>query len=316
MTAPPIFLLGVSRSGTTLLRVMLDRNTQLAVPDESFFIPTLAERHPRAVDREAFLDDLRRLPSLRDWGVPLDAVAARLRPGITIGPAIAAVYETYAAEHGKARWGDKTPMYMRYLDVIARLFPRATYIHLIRDGRDVAMSFLQMPEGISQRSWALPRTVSDVACMWRAEVTAARRLGGEVGAAHYLEVRYEELVSDPATELERICAHVGLSFELGMLETTGTPSAARPHQRRLLQAPTPGVRDWRREMSAERVDDFEVIAGDLLSELGYERAGTRRAPATVHARRAAYAARVASWRAAGHVLRRSPQWRRRHPLLQ
>ena len=69
-------MLGVRRSGTTLLRVMLDRNAELAVPDESYFVPQLARRHRGAVDVDAFLDDLRRLPTLVEW----EALARRRCP--------------------------------------------------------------------------------------------------------------------------------------------------------------------------------------------------------------------------------------------
>ena len=86
---PPVIVLGVRRSGTTLLRVMLDRNPELAVPDESYFVPQLARRHRGVVDPDAFLDDLRRLPTLAEWGLEPDAVAARLRPGMPAGEAIA-----------------------------------------------------------------------------------------------------------------------------------------------------------------------------------------------------------------------------------
>jgi len=87
---PPLIVLGVRRSGTTLLRVMLDRNRALAVPDESYFVPQLARRHRGSVDPAAFLDDLRRLPTLVEWGLSVDAVAPRLRPGMTTGTAICA----------------------------------------------------------------------------------------------------------------------------------------------------------------------------------------------------------------------------------
>src|SRR5919197_2678162 len=114
---------------------MLDRHTQLAVPDESYFVPQLARRHRGAIDPQGFVEDLRRLPTLRDWGVKPDDVAPRLREGMSAGDAIGAVYETYAASRGKERWGDKTPMYMEHVGLLARLWPEARFVHLIRDGR-------------------------------------------------------------------------------------------------------------------------------------------------------------------------------------
>ncbi len=68
----PLILLGVSRSGTTLLRVILDRSRGIAIPDESFFVPLLARRHGRTIDAERFLDDVARIPTIRDWGVSVE----------------------------------------------------------------------------------------------------------------------------------------------------------------------------------------------------------------------------------------------------
>jgi hypothetical protein len=311
---PPLFVLGVRRSGTTLLRVMLDRHSKLAIPDESYFVPQLAHRHRTPVDAEAFVDDLRRLPTLRDWELSVDDARARLRPGMTIGEAIGAVFETYAADRGKTRWGDKTPMYMEHLDLLERLFPGARYVHLIRDGRDAALSFLAMPEGIVTRTWAHPRSAADFACQWRREVAAARRLGGRVGAQRYLEIRYEQLVTEPETELTRIGAFGDLPFELGMLEYADRVDvSAKPHQQSLRKPPTPGLRDWRSAMAPADVAAFEAVAGDLLRELGYEAAS---GPAlSGRSRSAWYSARTRAWLAASHALRRSPLWRRQHPPL-
>ena len=296
---------------------MLDRHSELAVPDESYFIPQLADLHRGTIDADVFADDLRRIGTLRDWGVPVDEVRARLSPGMSVGAAIGTVYEVYATRQGKARWGDKTPMYMQHLGLLERLFPDAAYAHLIRDGRDAALSFLAMPEGIVTRTWAHPRTVADFACQWRSEVRAARALGRRVGPARYLEVRYEGLVEDTRHELGRICERAGLAFEPAMLDYAGQVDVtAKPHQQSLRRPPTPGLRDWRQEMTAGDVARFEEVAGDLLAELGYELAGPRReAGLSARARRASYAARTGAWRTASYALRRSPLWRRRHPPL-
>jgi hypothetical protein len=314
VTAPPLLVLGVRRSGTTLLRVMLDRHSELAVPDESYFVPQLADRHRGRIDPDAFADDLRRLPTLREWDVPVDAVRARLRPGMRTGEAIAAVYEAYAERRGKRRWGDKTPMYMQRLGMLERLFPDALYVHLVRDGRDAAISFLAMPAGIVTETWAHPRDAAGFACQWRAEVTAARRLGARVGPRRYLELRYEELVADPERELRRICDFAGLAFEPGMLEYAGgVDVSAKPHQQSLKRPPTSGLRDWRAQMSPADVAAFETVAGDLLRELGYAAAGSPTLSGRI--RRASYAARSSAWTASSAALRVSPLWRRRHRPL-
>lgn len=316
---PPLILLGVSRSGTTMLRVILDRSPDIAIPDESFFVPLLARRHKRHVDRREFLDDLSRLPTLRTWGVSVADVAPLLGEGVSTGAAIAAIYEAYAAEAGKPRWGDKTPMYMRHLSLLEQLFPAAQYLHLVRDGRDAALSFLQMPGGTSTRTWAHPKSAMSFACLWRGEVTAARALGRRVGGARYLEVRYEDLVRDPPGVVASICGFAGLAFEPTMVDYAGSVDvSAKPHQQRLVEPPTAGVRSWRDEMSHDDARSFEAVAGDLLTELEYELLDT---PTRLPARRARvalgwYALRLAAWNMTAETIQRSPLWRRRHPRLQ
>jgi len=311
---PPLLVLGVRRSGTTLLRVMLDRHSQLAVPDESYFIPQLADRHRGGIDVDSFLDDARRLPTLREWDVPIAEVQPRLRNGMPVGEAVAAVYETYAARRGKSRWGDKTPMYMQRLRMLERLFPDALFVHLVRDGRDAAVSFLSMPAGIVTRTWAHPRTAADFACQWRTEVSAARRLGRRVGSGRYLELRYEALVADPERELTRICEFAALPYEPALLDYAGSVDvSAKPHQQSLKRPPTPGLRDWRTQLEAHEAAAFEEVAGDLLRQLGYE--ASRRSSVSGALRASWYSARVAAWNGASFALRRSPLWRRRHPPL-
>jgi len=312
---PPLLILGVRRSGTTLLRVVLDRHSELAVPDESYFVPQLADRHLRRVDPDDFVDDLRRINTFAEWDVPLGKVRGRLFEGMPIGAAIATVYAVYADEHGKQRWGDKTPMYMQNLRLLERLFSDALFVHLIRDGRDAALSFLAMPRGLMTDTWMQPHTATGFACQWKTEVQAARRLGRRVGGERYLEIRYEDLVADVETQLRRICEFAGLAYEPAMAEYAGKVDvSAKPHQQSLERPPTPGLRNWRTQMSAAEAGAFGRIAGDLIRELGYEAHGEPDAAGRL--RLASYAARAAAWRAASFALRRSPLWRRRHPPLR
>jgi hypothetical protein len=311
---PPLLILGVRRSGTTLLRVMLDRHSELAVPDESYFVPQLADRHLRRVDPDEFVDDLRRLNTLAEWEVPLDEVRARLYDGMPIGAAIGTVYAVYARERGKPRWADKTPMYMQNLRLLEGLFPDALYVHLIRDGRDAALSFSEMPRGVVTETWMHPRSAADFACQWRTEVAAARALGRRV-APRYLEIRYEELVADVEAALRRICDFAGLAYEPAMADYAGSVDvSAKPHQQSLKRPPTQGLRDWRTQMASPDVAAFERVAGDLLRELGYE--ASHAPDAAGRARLASYRARALAWRAASFALRRSFLWRRRHPPLR
>src|SRR6266513_4649437 len=307
--APPVIVLGVGRSGTTLLRVMLDRSSQIAIPYESFFVTPLAHRHGSRPNLDDFLDDLGRFYQLYEWGIAPEDVRPRLREGMTTGEAIAAVFEVYAEHEGKPRWGDKTPMYMQHLPLLERLFPDALYVHLIRDGRDAALSFLAMPAGVVTRTWAHPRSAADFACQWRLEVAAAQALGRRAGE-RYLELRYEDLVGDPEGVLRSICGFAQLPYDPRMLDYTRRfDVSAKPHQQRLKEAPRRGVRVWRTEMPADDVAEFEAVAGDLLRSCGYalvsDPQGAARA-AAARTRFASYRARAVAWRSVARLLQRSP----------
>jgi len=312
--SPPVIVLGVGRSGTTLLRVMLDRNSELAIPYESFFVVPLARRHSRRPKLEAFLEDLDRFYQLYEWGIAPDDVRPRLREGMTTGEAIAAVFEVYAEREGKPRWGDKTPLYMQSLPLLERLFPDSSWVHLVRDGRDAALSFLALPEGFSGKTWAQPRTAAQFAARWRSEILAARRLKG-----HYLELRYEDLVSDPERELRRVCEHASLRWEPGMLDHTGVNEVAKmPEHRNIAKPPTTGLRDWRTEMSREDALAFESVAGDVLRTAGYELLEPETSYPTRAGRRelARFAALSKSWNATAAAYQRSRLWVRSHPALR
>jgi hypothetical protein len=278
----------------------------------------LAHRHRGTLDTAEFLDDLRRLPRLAAWNIPIDELASALRSGMTVGEALDAVFSVFATKHGKPRWGDKTPQYMRHLGIIERLFPDAQYVHLIRDGRDAALAFLDMPEGVVTRTWAHPRSPAGFACEWKTEVSRARDLGRRIGPARYLEIRYEDLVADTDGLVRSVCSFAGLPFDPEMLEYAGAVDvSAKPHHQRLLQPPTRGVRDWRTQMSREDALAFEAVAGNVLADLGYElidpdsaRPGTRSTLAV-----AWYRTRMDAWKAAAYATQRSPLWRRRHPRL-
>jgi hypothetical protein len=311
--SPPVIVLGVGRSGTTLLRVMLDRNSELAIPYESFFVVPLARRHGRRPRLEAFVNDLGRFYQLYEWGIAPEDVRLRLRKGMTTGEAIAAVFEVYAESEGKPRWGDKTPLYMQHLPLIERLFPAAVWVHLVRDGRDAALSFLSLPEGFSGKTWAQPRTTAQFAARWRTEILAARRLGGP-----YLELRYEDLVTEPERELRRVCEHASLPWEPQMLDHTGVREVAEmPEHRNIAKPPTVGLRDWRNEMSREDALAFEAVAGDVLRDAGYELLEPQADYPTRQGRveLARFATLSKSWSATAAAYQRSPLWRRSHPVL-
>lgn len=298
---------------------MLDAHSELAIPSESYFIPQLWDRHGPRPDRDAIVADLGRIARVREWNVHPDAVRRRLPADPSFAHVIGAVYRTYTHARGKPRFGDKTPAYMQHLDLLEEVFPDAQYVHIVRDGRDAALSFVGMRRR-PRFNWARPRRLGDFACQWEYEVRAARSFGSTVARGRYLELRYENLVADPDRRLREVCGFLGLRFEPEMLEYHRgvDPSALQDHPR-LEQPPTIGLRDWREQMAPRDVERFEAVAGALLAELGYARAypvPSSAAQAWAALERAAFQARLASWRSAVALVRRSPVWRLRQVYMR
>jgi len=264
---PFLFVVGCERSGTTLLRAMLDSHRDLAVPPESYFLIPLLQEPYSSAGFLSLLADHRRFVR---WGLPLGDVAEALdrdRPGDLAG-AVRVLYRTFAASCGKTRWGDKSPGYVRHIRALAQLLSEAHFVHIIRDGRDVALSWLDAPFG--------PESVTDAAVRWRKDVRAGRRAGRRDASERYMEVKYENLVADPKRVLAEICGFVDLPFDSAMLDYTAgvervIAATLEPEShKRLRRPPTPGLRDWRREMDEDDVREFREVAGDMLSKLGYD----------------------------------------------
>ena len=286
---PAPFIVGVPRSGTTLLRLMLDAHPDLAIPPETHFLPKLIRLVQQAAEGEdARARALELITTHRRWpDFGLDAGELRdrfagegaLRPG----DAARAFYEAYAAKHGKPRWGEKTPQYLKTLKRIATALPEAHFIHIIRDGRDVALSLLEV-------SWG-PKTIDAAAVQWTTQIRRARRKARSV--PHYSEVRYEGLVADPEPIVRRVCSFCDLRFDPAMLDYHRTATermeglardlelgggrdaigaSERARQHALVSEAPRGERAgrWRSEMEPRDVAAFEAIAGPTLAELGYE----------------------------------------------
>jgi hypothetical protein len=274
---PPFpFIVGSGRSGTTLLRLMLEQHPDLAIPPESYFPISMRHREPRytsegGFDLDRYSQDLLANVRFRTWELDDAVVRARLSgvDRIDWAEAVRRTFSLYAEREGKPRYGDKTPWFIMRVDELSALFPEARFVHLIRDGRDVALSIHDM-------SWGPSRTPA-LAEFWAKRIRRGRRAGVALGPRRYLEIRYEDLVDQPARELVRVCAFLELDFREGMLNYADRAPNARFFRERgqhqhLTKPVTRGLRNWRREMHPADVEVFEAVAGEELAAYGYERA--------------------------------------------
>jgi hypothetical protein len=309
----PVLVLGVARSGTRLLKEMLTSHSELAIPDESYFIPAVWARHGARVRTERLIADLDRFELAPRPGATADELRRRLPAEADFADAIHAIYQGYAEAQGKGRYGNKTPEYMQHLGLLDRAFPGARYVHIVRDGRDAAVSWVSM--SVRRSAWRWPRTIAGFAYQWRSEIVRAQRFGRSLGAGRYHELRYEDLVFEPESRLRELCAFLELPFESAMLEYhRRLDPGVVPNHPRLLEPPIADLRDWRLQMGARDLERFEAIAGDTLSRLGYERAfpaPSRRARARATVGAVTSSVRAGSWKVFGALWRRTPAWRAR-----
>lgn len=275
-TPRPFFIVGHPRSGTTLLRFMLSSHPRLFVPDETGFLPFLDTDPQAELDQTAVSNLLRRIGKLnRFWDglVSDEAVfyATLSEKGHwtrqTLPHVLDALYRLQSPP-GTARWGDKTPLYVQYMPQIQAIFPRAQFIHVIRDGRDAALS--------ARAKWGRSKPYMDLSYLlsnWVRNVQTGQAAGRPLGPQRYYEVRYESLVSDPAATLQALCTYLGEPYDAAMLDyrqaarREGGGIDAHVEAQEVLFASSIGR--WQREMILFERKVARAIAGPLLIELGY-----------------------------------------------
>lgn len=266
------FFVCFGRSGGSLIRAMLNAHSEIAVPEESFFVAELARTYSAGrvrFDVERFVADLDRRPAFRRWGVSPEALRAELCGAPEdYATAVRRLYRLYARNRGKIRYADRTNVHMFAIPTLAAVFRESRFVHLIRDGRDVALSWAELDFGLDRPE--------EVALHWVANVEAARRAGSLVGSKRYAEVHYERLVAQPEETLKELCTFLDLPYDAAMLgfydqadEVMAT--SLRPEVHRGLVKPLRlDAREWRTDMPRDDVVVFESLAGDLLAALGYE----------------------------------------------
>jgi hypothetical protein len=290
-----------------MLRAMLDSHSELAVPPESPFVTLAVEYAGRyelavGVDAEALLTAITRDPSFGEWQMSAEDLRQLWLESspVDVPEAFRQLYARYAAARGKRYAGDKTPANVLHVKLLADSFPEARFLHIIRDGRDVVPSLMDMHFG--------PDRFGAATLFWRDRVSRGREGGRRVGTDRYREVRYEDLVANPESVLREVCSFLGLTFEPKMLEYHERADELLDglrftHHVQGIRRPPVAVRDWRTDMPDHEVQLFEALAGDLLDELGYERSGL---PASSRVR-----VEATAWRAGTTAERRTRTLRTR-----
>lgn len=307
-TARPVFVVGCPRSGTTLLYHMIQSSGDFAlVPWESHafdflgrWFPNLTSRERRKRLMQVFLRTRRFLAT----GLYRDAIEPRvLNQCRNIGDFLRIVMEEMCRKQGVRRWAEKTPHHVLYIREIKRSFPDALVVHIIRDGRDVALSLANMhhwrpdraPDGrdaalsatdmnpVRVYAWQCGGRLLAMGVYWRWMVRKGRAAGREIGSDYY-ELHYEDLVKSPRETLTKLGDFIGHDLDYDRILGAGVGTVCRPDTSFPSQSFNP-IERWKKLYSPHELSQFEAAVGDCLEEFGYNVATEeRQRPSSLAAR--------------------------------
>jgi hypothetical protein len=283
----PVFIVGCDRSGTTLLRLMLNQSSELYITPETKFLIPLQENQAiygdftQPYQRYFFIRDLQTNPATSKTftfavlGLTIaeaESALAQAAPTDFAGAA-EAIFTTVAQKKHKQRWGDKTPHQIQNISFLAEAFASAKFVHIIRDGRGVAVS-------IRKAGWHGGK-ISKIAQYWQQQVNAGISAGKTLDSSRYYEVFYEQLLQQPEVTLRDLCDWLYLEYTPQMLKYYHDASSnIQPEHINLFelnQKPIDASRAyaWKYQLSKQDLADFESLAGNLLQKLGYELDGAK-----------------------------------------
>jgi hypothetical protein len=275
---PYLFIVGCARSGTTLLHRIVDAHPEIAITPEMHWITRHFKKQNRLVTPE-LVSELTEHKRFAQFEIPREEFEGLLGSGepVPYPTFLNRVFDLYGKVKNKPLVGNKTTSYVRSILELHALWPDAKFVHIIRDGRDVCLSILNWKKAdrIVGRyaSWE-EDPVSTTALWWERKVRTGREDGAALGPRLYDETLYEDLVDDPERECKRLCEFLGVRYDDAMVrfhEGRERVEPGRSAKSAWLRV-TSGLRDWRTQLCAGDVERFEAVAGDLLEELGYERA--------------------------------------------
>jgi hypothetical protein len=289
MIRRPIFIIGNPRSGTTLLRLMLTCHRNIVIPPECGFAVWLSEKFVGwcSADCDGWIDrlipELMQCRKIETWNLQLDGLRSFLKEGqpATYPEAVGLVYEWYGISTGRSfsRWGDKNNFYLHHLSAIKLMFEDAHFVHIIRDGRDIACSFKRLKK-VSHRSKyfpSIPERIEDTARQWRDNLRLVKQSFDKIGREAVVEIKFEELLLNTVDTLRTVCESIGEPLDKSMLEYHRVnrdrqlePVEFLDWKGNTIKPPLcSAVGRFQTELNEEERGIFEGVAGDVLKALGY-----------------------------------------------
>jgi hypothetical protein len=273
----PLFIIGAGRSGNTLLRRILVAGGEIHIPPETYVLGTAISLFRRSQHLgwpqqvNLMLAQFEYHPNFDTFGIGLRQLALTSADIKADRRSLAILIDGFYRLHGQsvgstaARWGDKTPLNVYSLERILSVFPDAAFVHMVRDGVDVAASYLRT---------GLIGGLDDAGLRWRTSVEAVEQFA-ERHPGRCLEVRYERLVIDPSTETRRVTDFAGLSFAPTMVDTLshvdqlGDVMAQSHHSEVRRPVHSNAVGAGRRNLSETERQHLQRLIGPTLTRWSY-----------------------------------------------
>lgn len=271
----PVFVIGCPRSGTTLLHHMLLSAGGFAIYDTesnvfNMLVPTFGDLRLER-NRRRLLDAWLNSHLFRASGLERETLRQRLLDeGRSGGSFLRILMEEIARAQRVNRWVEHSPSHLFHVAEIRQAFPEALFVHVIRDGRDVAVSLGKM--GWFQK---LPLANHDgvlaAGIFWQWMAGWGRKCGSTLGP-NYAEVRYEELVQQPRAALKRLEQFIQHDLDYDQIQRTAIGSVKKPNTSFLSERDTGAfnpLERWKRDLTPRQLLELEFVTGELLQELGY-----------------------------------------------
>jgi hypothetical protein len=263
VTGSPFFIVGCGRSGTTLLRTMLNQHSQVAIPLESLFITDYLRADP-GTPAETFRRLILKEYELGEWGIPF--APEDFDGCVSAKDFIDRAHDVYARHFGKSIWGQKTPRFVRYGHLLKRHYPGAKFVNVIRDPRAVVSSLIRSNVHNSNVYFASRRWLRDV----HAGLTLQEAYPEDV-----ISIQYEVLVKSPEETLHQVCDFLGIEFEPALLayHKKGTSEYGEYYAQihaKLNEAPDPTrIEAWRKHLVPRQMALIESLCGETMRAFGY-----------------------------------------------
>jgi len=268
----PLFLIGAQRSGTTLMRLILNAHSQIAIPEEgTFLMPLLKKRLLKREISGPFLKTLLSYfalnPQFKLWGHDFSEYFAQLskRGRTTVRELMSGIFSVYSGSEGKIIWGDKTPSFFRKIDILFALFPKAKFIHIVRDGRDVFDSWRKMDP--SKNNSPL------IAIDWSYKLFRIEKSFTKIPPENRITIRYEDLLENPEKAIKSVCSLAGVEYEATMLEfhRTSHKYIGTHHSKLIFKPLSKNNRyKWKNNLTNRETRSFTLLARYFLKKYNYE----------------------------------------------